>query len=50
MSALRALRGVLREFAQQVEVLPAVGGAQEDLERPDAEEREDQRLNYQERV
>ncbi len=50
MSALQALRGVLRTVAQQVEVLPAVGGAQEDLERPDAEEREDQRLNYQERV
>jgi len=28
-----------------VEVLPAVGGAVEDLERPDFEEREDQALN-----
>jgi len=29
-----------------VEVLPAVGGAVEDLERPDFEEREDQALNF----
>ncbi len=50
MRALQALRGVLHELGKQVEVLPAVGGAQEDLERPDAEEREGQRLNFQERV
>jgi hypothetical protein len=33
-----------------VEVLPAVGGAVEDLERPDFEEREDQVLNEGESV
>jgi hypothetical protein len=47
---LQGLRIVLRELAQEAEVLPAVGGAVEDLERPDFEEREDQALNEDEKV
>ncbi|WP_135257740.1 hypothetical protein [Thermus caldilimi] len=50
MQALRNLRHILETIAQGVEVLPAVGGAVEDLERPDFEEREDQALNEEERV
>ncbi len=50
MHALQNLRHVLKTIAQEVEVLPAVGGAIEDLERPDFEEREDQALNEEERV
>jgi len=50
MKALRDLRHVLSAIAQEVEVLPAVGGAVEDLERPDFEEREDQVLNEGEKV
>ncbi|MEN3027395.1 MAG: hypothetical protein ABDH31_06815 [Chlorobiota bacterium] len=41
MKALHDLRNILNSIAQEVEVLPAVGGAVEDLERPDSEERED---------
>jgi hypothetical protein len=47
---LQGLRTVLRELAREAEVLPAVGGAVEDLERPDFEEREDQALNEDEKV
>ncbi len=50
MRALRGLRDILKTIAQDVEVLPAVGGAVEDLERPDFEEREDQALNEEEKV
>lgn len=50
MRALQDLRHILKTIAQDVEVLPAVGGAVEDLERPDFEEREDQALNEDERV
>ncbi|MFQ3611029.1 MAG: hypothetical protein SNJ72_05970 [Fimbriimonadales bacterium] len=50
MRALQELRQLLHTLAEQVEVLPAVGGAIEDLQRPDAEEREDQTLNFEERV
>ncbi len=50
MKALQDLRAILESLAQEVEVLPAVGGAVEDLERPDFEEREDQALNEDERV
>jgi hypothetical protein len=52
MSTLINLRHVLKTLAQtdEVEVLPAVGGAVEDLERPDFEEREDQVLNESEKV
>ncbi|MBC7221375.1 hypothetical protein H5T56_00050 [Candidatus Bipolaricaulota bacterium] len=50
MNALPELRHILRAIAQDVEVLPAVGGAVEDLERPDFEEREDQLLNEDEKV
>ncbi len=50
MRALQDLRQILKAIAQDVEVLPAVGGAVEDLERPDFEEREDQALNEDERV
>ena len=50
MNALFGIRRILQGLAQNVEVLPAVGGAVEDLERPDIEEREDQRLNRDERV
>jgi len=50
MNALRGLRDVLKTLAQEVEVLPAVGGAVEDLEHPDFEEREDQVLNEDEKV
>ena len=50
MKALQDLRHILKAIAQDVEVLPAVGGAVEDLERPDFEEREDQALNEDEKV
>ncbi len=50
MRALQGVREILKAIAQDVEVLPAVGGAVEDLERPDFEEREDQALNEEERV
>lgn len=50
MNSLRQLRGVLQQIAQQVEVLPAVGGAIEDLDRPDAEEGEDRFVNADEQV
>ncbi len=44
MLALQNLRQILKTISQDVEVLPAVGGAVEDLERPDFEEREGQVL------
>lgn len=50
MKALQELREVLKVITKDVEVLPAVGGAVEDLERPDFEEREDQALNEEEKV
>ncbi len=50
MQTLKDLRSVLKSLAHQVEVLPAVGGAVEDLVRPDYEEREDQALNPTERI
>lgn len=50
MKALQDLRHILKTIAQEVEVLPAVGGAVEDMERPDFEEREDQALNEDEKV
>jgi len=50
MRALQHLRQILKTIAQNVEVLPAVGGAVEDLERPDFEEREDQSMNEEEKV
>lgn len=50
MKALQDLRDLLKAIAQEVEVLPAVGGAVEDLEHPDFEEREDQALNEEEKV
>ncbi len=50
MKALQDLRHILKTIAQEVDVLPAVGGAVEDLERPDFEEREDQAMNEEEKV
>jgi len=50
MKPLLGLRDILRTVAQRAEVLPAVGGAVEDLERPDFEEREDQAVNADEKV
>ena len=53
MTPFRGLRDILRELASQpedLEVLPAVGGAVQDLDRPDFEEREDQALGGGERV
>lgn len=50
MRALQGLHHILKTIAQNVELLPAVGGAVEDLERPDFEEREDQALNEDEKV
>ncbi len=50
MKALLELRDILKNLAQEVEVLPAVGGAFQDLERPDFEEREDQALNEDEEI
>ena len=50
MKALQNLCQILKTISQDVEVLPAVGGAVEDLERPDFEEREDQALNEEEKV
>jgi len=50
MTALQNLRQILRTISESVEVLPAVGGAEEDLERPDFEEREDQIFNKDESI
>ncbi len=50
MKALQDVRTILKTIAQEVEVLPAVGGAVEDLEHPDFEEREDQALNEEEKI
>jgi hypothetical protein len=50
MRALQDLRQILKTISQDLEVLPAMGGAVEDLERPDFEEREDQALNEGEKV
>jgi hypothetical protein len=50
MKPLQDLRDILKTLAQDVEVLPAVGGAVEDLGHPDSEEREDQVLNEEEKV
>ena len=50
MTALTDLRGILRNLAKSVEVLPAVGGAIQDLERPDSEELEDRALNAGEKI
>jgi hypothetical protein len=50
MKALQDLRQILRAISREVDVLSAVGGAVEDLERPDFEEREDRALNEEERV
>jgi hypothetical protein len=47
---LSGLRAILRKLKDEVEVLPAVGGAAEDLEEPDIEEREDAALSGGERV
>lgn len=41
MKEIRQIREALRAWTQTVEILPAVGGAQEDLLLPDAEEREE---------
>lgn len=50
MKALIGIREVLANIANEVEVLPAVGGAIEDLERPDFEEKEDQAFNKEEKI
>ncbi|MGB9880802.1 MAG: hypothetical protein ACPLRM_08580, partial [Anaerolineae bacterium] len=50
MNPVLGVRELLKTIAQEMEVLPAVGGAVEDLERPDFEEREDQALNEDEKV
>ncbi|MEM2696125.1 MAG: hypothetical protein QXU09_04225 [Thermoproteota archaeon] len=50
MNELICLRNILSEIAKNMEVLPAVGGAAEDLERPDFEEREDQAFNEEEKI
>jgi len=41
MRELRQIRDALKRWSESVEVLPAVGGAQEDLLLPDAEEQEE---------
>jgi hypothetical protein len=41
MQPIQQIRDVLRQWAQDVEVLPAAGGALEELLRPDVEEYED---------
>jgi len=41
MQPIQRIRDLLREWAQDVEVLPAAGGALEELQRPDIEELED---------
>jgi hypothetical protein len=50
LHGMRQIRDILKAIHQDAEVLPAVGGAVEDLERPDFEEREDQALNEEEKV
>lgn len=50
MKTLQDVRHILKTISRDVEVLPAVGGAAEDLERPDLEEQEDQAFNQEERV
>ena len=41
MEPLRQIREILRAWRERVEVLPAAGGALEDLLHPDAEEQEE---------
>jgi hypothetical protein len=41
MQPIQRIRNWLREWAGEVEVLPAAGGALEELLRPDVEEHED---------
>ena len=50
MKALQDLRHVLKAIAREVDVLPAAGGAAEDLEHPDFEEREDMAVNEEEKI
>ena len=50
MKALTSMRGILKNLSKQVEVLPAIGGAIQDLEHPDFEEREDMAMNEEEKI
>ena len=52
MQPIQRIRDLLREWVKdvKVEALPAVGGAQEDLQRPDSEEVEDRAWGTKEQV
>ncbi len=50
MNVLRNLRNIMTEISKEVEVLPAVGGAVEELGQPDIDEREDKIFNKDENV
>jgi hypothetical protein len=50
MQPIRRIRDLLREWAQDVEVLPAAGGALEELQRPDIEEVDDRLLGTEENI
>jgi hypothetical protein len=50
MQPIQRIRDVLREWAQDVEVLPAAGGALEELQRPDIEEVDDRLWGTEENI
>jgi hypothetical protein len=50
MQPIQRIRDVLRQWAQDVEVLPAAGGALEELQRPDIEEVDDRLLGTEENI
>jgi hypothetical protein len=50
MQPIQRIRDVLRQWAQDVEVLPAAGGALEELQRPDIEELDDRLLGTEENI
>jgi len=50
MQPIQRIRDLLRQWAQEIEVLPAAGGALEDLQRPDIEELEDRVWGTEEQV
>jgi len=50
MQPIQRIRDLLREWAQDVEVLPAAGGALEELQRPDIEEVDDRLWGTEENI
>ena len=50
MQPIQRIRDLLRQWAQDVEVLPAAGGALEELQRPDIEEVDDRLWGTEENI